>query len=53
MVAQGWCTQRGPICQNLISFSSRGGIFVIFLTDSFIVSFIANLVQVNCLYTAN
>jgi len=47
------CTQRVQICENLISFSSSWDVFVIFLTDSFTVSFIANLVQVNCLYAAN
>jgi len=53
LVAQGQCTQRVQICENLISFSNSGGVFVIFLTDSFTVSFMTNLVQVNCLYAAN
>jgi len=52
-VSQGQCTQRVQICENLISFSSSWDVFVIFLTDSFTVSFIANLVQVNCLYAAD
>jgi len=52
-VDQGQCTQRVQICENLISFSSSWSVFVIFLTDSFTVSFIANLVQVNYLYAAN
>ena len=52
-LAQGQCTQRVQIGQDLICFGSSQAIFVIFLTDSFIVSFIANLVQVNCLYTFN
>ena len=50
---QGQCTQRVQICENLICFSSSWGVFVIFLTDSFSVSFIANLVLVNCLYVPN
>ena len=51
--AQSQCIQRVQNGQDLMCFGSSQATFVIFLTDSFIVSFIANLVQVNCLYTLN
>jgi len=51
-MAQGQCTQGVQIGQDLMCFDSSRAIFIIFLTNCFIVSFITNFVHITCPYTA-